>query len=105
MKTTLDVPEALLNDAMQISGAKTKRAAVLTALEELIRRGRMQALARKLGDSDTFSAVIERLIPPKGTMAAALEAAGSLPDLPSKEFASLENAVNATRRKLRPSWS
>jgi len=54
MKTTLDVPETLLNDAMQISGAKTKRAAVMTALEELIRRGRMQALASKLGDSDTF---------------------------------------------------
>lgn len=59
----------------------------------------------KTGRTDTFSAVIERLIPPKGTMAAAIDAAESLPDLPSKEFASLENAVNATRRKLRSSWS
>lgn len=54
MKTTLDVPESLLNDAMRISGAKTKRAAVMAALEELIRRGRMQTLARELGNSDTF---------------------------------------------------
>ena len=54
MKTTLDVPEGLLQDAMLVSGAKTKRAAVMTALEEMIRRGRMQALARELGNSETF---------------------------------------------------
>ena len=56
------------------------------------------------GRQDTFSAVIERLIPPKGTLGAALEAAQSLPDLPSKEFESLEKAVNATRRKLTAAW-
>jgi len=55
----------------------------------------------KAGRDDTFSAVIERLIPPKGTLAAALEAAASLPELPAREFESLEKAVNATRRKLR----
>lgn len=59
----------------------------------------------KTGRTDTFSAVIERLIPPKGTMAAALEAADSLPDLPSKEFAALESAVNSTRKKLGSPWS
>ncbi len=58
----------------------------------------------KNGRSDTFSAVIERLIPPKGTLAAALEAAESLPDLSSREFESLEAAVNGTRRKLSSSW-
>ena len=58
----------------------------------------------KSGRDDTFSAVIERLIPPKGTLDAALEAAESLPVLPSKEFDSLENAVNATRKRLRASW-
>jgi len=58
----------------------------------------------KAGREDTFSAVIERLIPPKGTLSAALEAAGSLPDLPARDFESLERAVNATRKKLRASW-
>jgi predicted CopG family antitoxin len=58
----------------------------------------------KNGRGDTFSAVIERLIPPKGTLEAALEAAASLPKLPPREFESLEKAVNATRRKLRTSW-
>lgn len=58
----------------------------------------------KIDRDDTFSAVIERLIPPKGTLRAALEAAGSLPDLPSSEQASLESAVNATRQKITPAW-
>ena len=58
----------------------------------------------KTGRDDTFSAVIERLIRPKGTLAAALEAAAALPELPAREFESLEKAVNATRRKLRPAW-
>jgi predicted CopG family antitoxin len=58
----------------------------------------------KSGRGDTFSAVIERLIPPKGTLEAALEAAGSLPPLSVPEFESLENAVNATRQKIHASW-
>ena len=52
----------------------------------------------KTGREDTFSAVIERLIPRKGTFGSALKAAGSLPDLPARDFASLEKAVNATRK-------
>lgn len=59
----------------------------------------------KTGRSDTFSAVIERLIPPKGTLGAALEAVEFLPDWPPKEFASLEKTVNSTRKKLRPPWN
>jgi predicted CopG family antitoxin len=58
----------------------------------------------KNGERDTFSAVIERLIPPKGTLAAALEAAETLPSMPAAEFKSLEKAVNATRQRLRRSW-
>lgn len=60
--------------------------------------------AWKSGRKDTFSAVIERLIPPRGTLGAAREAAAALPDLPAKEFAALESAVNATRGKLPPAW-
>jgi predicted CopG family antitoxin len=58
----------------------------------------------KEGGADTFSAVIERLVPPKGTLAAALQAAQSLPELAPQEFQSLEEAVNATRQKLSGSW-
>jgi predicted CopG family antitoxin len=64
----------------------------------------MRLASWKDGRNDTFSAVIERLIPPKGTLAAALEAAESLPDMPAPEFDSLEDALNATRQKLRPPW-
>lgn len=58
----------------------------------------------KNGQGDTFSAVIERLILPKGTLSNALEAAKSLPELSAREFDSLEKAVNATRKKLPASW-
>jgi len=58
----------------------------------------------KTGRADTFSAVIERLVPPKGTLEAVLEAAKSLPDLPPSEFESLEKAVDATRKPLPASW-
>lgn len=54
MKTTLDIPGDLLEEAMRVSGAKTKRAVVLAALGDLARRGRMRALADRLGDSPTF---------------------------------------------------
>jgi hypothetical protein len=39
---------------MRVSGAKTKRAAVLAALGDFARRGRMRSLADRLGDSSTF---------------------------------------------------
>ncbi len=54
MKTTLDIPNDLLEEAMRVSGAKTKRAAVLAALGDFVRRGRMRSLADRLGDSSTF---------------------------------------------------
>ncbi|MFA7234491.1 MAG: type II toxin-antitoxin system VapB family antitoxin [Terrimicrobiaceae bacterium] len=54
MKTTLDIPDRLLEDVMKISGARTKRAVVLQALEEFRRRARMEALLSRLGRSETF---------------------------------------------------
>jgi len=49
MKTTIDIPEKELQDAIRFSGAATKREAVLTALAEYNRRQRMARLARHLG--------------------------------------------------------
>lgn len=54
MKTTLDIPEILFDKAIRHSGAKTKRAAVVLAMEEFVRRAEMKSLADSLGDSETF---------------------------------------------------
>jgi len=51
-------------------------------------------LAWKSGD--TFSEVIEKMIPPKGTLQAAMKAAQSLPKLSEEDFKALEEVVNAT---------
>ena len=49
MKTTIDIPDKTLEDAMRFAHAKTKRQAILTAVEEFNGRHRMAALARHLG--------------------------------------------------------
>lgn len=54
MKTTLDIPEELLAEAMRAGGARTKREAVLRALEDFNRRARLRKLADRLGKSETF---------------------------------------------------
>lgn len=54
MKTTLDIPTDLLEEAMASCGARTKREAVVRALEEMNRRVRLAELADRLGGSDTF---------------------------------------------------
>jgi Arc/MetJ family transcription regulator len=54
MKTTIDIPEDELREAMRLTRAKTKREAVVTALRDFNRRRRMAKLARHFGSSDTF---------------------------------------------------
>jgi Arc/MetJ family transcription regulator len=54
MKTTLDIPEELLARAMEASGARTKKEAVLRALEDFNRRAELRALTKRLGRSTTF---------------------------------------------------
>ncbi|MFO7536337.1 MAG: type II toxin-antitoxin system VapB family antitoxin [Kiritimatiellia bacterium] len=49
MKTTVDIPEQALRDAMHFAAVTTKRAAILTALTDYNRRQRMTRLARHLG--------------------------------------------------------
>ena len=59
MKTTLDIPSALLSEAMRLAGAKTKRAAVLAALDDFSKRGRMREMAMRLGNSETFMTAVD----------------------------------------------
>ncbi|MBI4256317.1 MAG: type II toxin-antitoxin system VapB family antitoxin [Candidatus Rokubacteria bacterium] len=54
MKTTIDIPEKELKDAMRFARATTKREAVVTALRDFNRRKRIAALAKHFGASDTF---------------------------------------------------
>ena len=52
MKTTVDIPEDELRDAMRFTKAKTKREAVVKVLEDFNRRRRMAELVKYAG---TFS--------------------------------------------------
>ena len=55
MKTTVDIPENELKDAMRFTKAKTKREAVVKVLEEFNRRRRMAELVKYAGSfSDRF---------------------------------------------------
>lgn len=54
MKTTIDIPRAMLRDAMRHTKARTKKAAVLQAIDELNRRHALKRLLRHAGTSDTF---------------------------------------------------
>ena len=55
MKTTIDIPEKSLADAMRFTGAKTKREAVVKALEEFNRQQQVQDLVASFGTLDFAS--------------------------------------------------
>ena len=52
MKTTVDIPEKTLKDAIKFSKAKTKREIIVRALEEYVRRERVERLIAKFGTMD-----------------------------------------------------
>jgi len=55
MKTTVDIPDNELKDAMRFTKAKTKREAVVTILEEFNRRRRIAELVKYSGTfTDNF---------------------------------------------------
>ena len=49
MKTTVDIPDDELLDAMRFTRARTKREAIVTAITEFNRRRRMAELAKRAG--------------------------------------------------------
>ncbi|WP_289019736.1 type II toxin-antitoxin system VapB family antitoxin [Desulfobacter postgatei] len=44
MRTTLDLPEYLLIEAMKVTEIKTKTKVIITALEELIRKSKISEI-------------------------------------------------------------
>ena len=48
MKTTINIPEKTLQEAMRHTGAKTKREAIVTAVDEYNRRRRLAELNTEL---------------------------------------------------------
>ncbi|TNF76135.1 MAG: DUF2191 domain-containing protein [Acidobacteria bacterium] len=54
MKTTIDIPEEELREAIRHTGARTKREAVVTALAEFNRRRRLAKLVERFGTFEHF---------------------------------------------------
>jgi len=52
MRTTLDLPESLLNEAMQATHLNTKTGVIILALEELIRKEKITKLKKYKGKID-----------------------------------------------------
>ena len=52
MRTTLDLPEDLINEAMKATHINTKTKVIITALEELIRKSKISGLKKFKGKVD-----------------------------------------------------
>ena len=52
MRTTLDLPESLIAEAMKLSHQRTKTAVIIAALEDYIRKSRIQGLKKYKGSVD-----------------------------------------------------
>jgi hypothetical protein len=52
LRTTIDLPESLIRTAMKVSHQRTKTAVIISALEEFIRKNRLQDLRKFRGKVD-----------------------------------------------------
>ncbi len=52
MRTTLDLPENLLNEAMKITHTGTKTGVIIKALEELVRKSKISDIKKYKGKFD-----------------------------------------------------
>jgi Arc/MetJ family transcription regulator len=52
MRTTLDLPDKLMADAMKVTHQRTKTAVIVTALEDLVRKNRIRKLSSFRGKVD-----------------------------------------------------
>ena len=54
MKTTVNIPDEELREALRHTGAKTKREAIVTAIVDFNRRRRLAKLVQRLGTFEHF---------------------------------------------------
>ncbi|KAA0257666.1 type II toxin-antitoxin system VapB family antitoxin [Deferribacter autotrophicus] len=52
MRTTIDIPDELIKQAMEITKIKTKKKLIITALEELIRKNKIEQIKEFKGKVD-----------------------------------------------------
>jgi len=52
MRTTIDIDNALMEEALKISKVRTKRELINLSLKEYIRRMRLKSLKKRLGNDD-----------------------------------------------------
>lgn len=52
MRATLNIPDELINEVQRLSGEKTKTQAIVTVMEEYIRRKKMEDLLALRGKID-----------------------------------------------------
>ena len=61
MKTTLDIPRDLLEDAMSVGRFKTRTATIIGALEQLVRMHKIAALRSMRGSMPSFELNLDAL--------------------------------------------
>ena len=54
MKTTVDIPDDILKDVMRMSEAKTKKDAIILAMQEYIAKKKMASMSKYLGTFETL---------------------------------------------------
>ena len=52
MRTTLDLPASLVNEALKVAHQKTKTAVIIAALEDFLRKNKLQGLKKFRGKVD-----------------------------------------------------
>ena len=52
MRTTLDLPAPLIDEAMKLSHQRTKTGVIIVALEEFVRKTRLRSLKKYKGKVD-----------------------------------------------------
>jgi len=52
MRTTLDLPEPLVEEALKLSHQKTKTGVIITALEDFVRKSKIEGLKMFKGKVD-----------------------------------------------------
>lgn len=52
MRTTLDLPESLVSEAMKSTNIKTKTKVIITALEQLIKKAKISEIKKYKGKVD-----------------------------------------------------